>query len=294
VSFTTMKTVLVLTDFSINADYVAQYALRLSQNIGANLLLCNIYQMPAGEETTDRLTWPMRPCEENSINDLGAQVAQLKSRLDREVIADGFRPEIDQYSGEGLLSDAITELAASHNILMAVISMHSVKSISGFFAADHTWDIIEHADFPVMIIPYQARFKPFRLLAFATAMKDADINVLESITSLAQYSNAQILVTNIKSAEKEGNLVKQFFDHVSSKIQYPKIFYHEITGQDIAGSLKQLSARIDIDLLVMVHQRHNFFQELFGGSVTRKMVVHPDKPLLIFPASTIKETVTAF
>ena len=88
--------------------------------------------------------------------------------------------------------------------------------------------------------------------------------------------------------------MKQIFAQVSSKINYPKIIYHEITGQDVAESLKRLSAHINIDLLIMVHQRHNFFQELFGGSVTRKMADHPRKPLLIFPATAIKEIVTAF
>jgi nucleotide-binding universal stress UspA family protein len=289
-----MKTILILTDFSINADYVAQYALRLAQNIEANILLCNFYQAPAGEETTDRVTWPMRECEGNSINDLGAQVAQLKSRLDREVSGDGFKPEIEQYSGEGVLSDRLNELAATHDILMAVISMHSIKSIAGVFSTDHAWDIIDHADFPVMVIPYQARFKPFRLLAFASAMNYTDLHVLESLAGLAKYSNAQILITNINTGRKEGNLVKQFFDQVSFKTHYPRIIYHEIAGRGIAESLKELSAHIDIDLLVMVHQRHNFFQELFGGSVTRKMADHPGKPLLVFPASTINEAVTVF
>ena len=72
-----MKTILVLTDFSINADYVAHYALKLAQKIKANLLLCNIYQVPEGEEKTDGKAWPMRVCEENSINALG----ELMSRL---------------------------------------------------------------------------------------------------------------------------------------------------------------------------------------------------------------------
>jgi nucleotide-binding universal stress UspA family protein len=118
--------------------------------------------------------------------------------------------------------------------------------------------------------------------------------VLESVVGLAKYSNAHILVTNIKSVGKEGNLVKQFFDQKSAKVHYPGIIYHEIAGQDVAESLKELSEHVDIDLLVMVHQRHTFFQELFGGSVTRKMADHPGKPLLIFPASSIKETVTVF
>ena len=44
-----MKTILVLTDFSINADYTAHYALKFAQKIKANLLLCNIYATPVNE-----------------------------------------------------------------------------------------------------------------------------------------------------------------------------------------------------------------------------------------------------
>ena len=65
-----MKTILVLTDFSISADYAADYALALAQSIEANLLLCNIFERPADENTPDRKAWPKQACEENSINDL--------------------------------------------------------------------------------------------------------------------------------------------------------------------------------------------------------------------------------
>ena len=289
-----MKTILVLTDFSINADYVAQYALRLAQNIEANILLCNIFQVPAGEEATDRHRWSMLASEENSVNDLGAQVAQLKSLVDAEVPGDGYRPDIAQYSQEGGLSTALNQLARSKDILMAVISVHSADKISEFFAKDHAWDIVDNAGFPVMVIPYQARFSPFRLIAFATAMNYTDINILESISGLAKYSNAEILVTNITTKQKEENIVRRFFNQIPDKINYPKILYHNIAGSDIATGLKQLCAHIDIDLLVLVHQKHNLFQKLFGGSVTRQMTDRPCKPLLIFPCSTVKETLTVF
>jgi nucleotide-binding universal stress UspA family protein len=292
--FTAMKTILIFTDFSINADYVAQYALRFAQNIGANILLCNIFQVPAGEETTDGNRWPMLACEENSINDLGAQVAQLKSRLDAEVSGDGFKPEITQYSQEGGLSDTLNELAATRDILMAVISVHSAANISEFFAPDHAWDIIDNAAFPVMVIPYQARFKPFRLIAFATAMNYTDINILQSISGLAKYSNAEILVTNMTTEQKEENEVRRFFNQIPGKINYPQIVYQNTNGSDTVTGLKHLCAHIDIDLLVLVHQKHSLLQKLFGGGVTRQMAEKPCKPLLIFPGSTIKPTLTVF
>jgi nucleotide-binding universal stress UspA family protein len=289
-----MKTILVLTDFSINADYVAQYALRFAQEIGANILLCNIYQVPADDEATDRSAWPMRACEENSNNDLAAQIAQLKSRLDAEVSGDGFKPEVEQYSVEGRLSETVNQLAASHDLLMAVISTHSADKISEYFNADHAWDVIDNAAIPVMVIPYQARFKPFRLIAFGTVMNYTDINILESLVGLAKYSNAEIVVTNIAGEKEMGNVVKQFFGQIPEKIKYPRIIYHSIVGTNPVTGLRALCAHIDIDLLAMVHQKDNFFEKLFGGSVTRKMVGKPNKPILIFPGSTIKETLSVF
>jgi len=290
--FVVMKTILVFTDFSINSGYVAQYALRFAQNIGANILLCNIFQVPAGEETTDR--WPMLACEEDSVNDLGGQVAQLKSWLDKEVSGNGFRPEIAQYSQEGGLSNTLNELAGIKDILLAIISEHSADKISEYFATDHTWDIVDNACFPVMVIPYQARFTPFRLIAFATAMNYTDISILQSLTGLAGYSNAEILVTNIISDQKEELAMEEFFNQVPGKINYPKITYHAMEEGDIATGLKKLNAHIDVNLLVVVHQKHSFLQNLFNGSVTKKITTRPSKPILIFPCFAVKETLTVF
>jgi nucleotide-binding universal stress UspA family protein len=293
-SFAVMKKILVLTDFSINADYVAQYALRMAQEIGANILLCNIYQVPKGEETTDRKSWTMRDCEENSISDLGARVAMLKGHLDAEVSGNGFKPDIEQYSKEGLLSDTLKELAATRDILLAVISKHGVNNIAEFFDTNHTWNVVDNAGFPVMVIPYQARYKPFNLIAFATVMNYTDITILKSITGLAEYSRAEVVITNITKEEREEHMVRRFFNQIPSKITYPKIVYHNIIESNVVRGLKQLCAHIDIDLLVLVHQRHNFFQTIFGANITQRMIDNPRKPLLIFPGSTVKETLTIF
>jgi nucleotide-binding universal stress UspA family protein len=289
-----MKTILVLTDFSINSEYVAQYALRLARQIEANLLLCNIYQIPADDVNNDRSKWPMRPAEENSNNDLGAQLAQLQSRLDAEVTGDGFRPDVEQYSVAGRLSDTVNQLAKTHDLLMAVVSTHSTDRISEYFTTDHAWDIIDNAAIPVLLIPYQSRFRPFRLIAFATIMNYTDINILESLTGLAKYSNAEIVVTNVTGEKKQEKAMREFFNQIPFKITYPGIVYDNIVKSNVADGLKQLCSHVDIDLLAMVHQKDTFFEKLFGGSVTRKMAGKPGKPLLIFPGSTVRETVPAF
>jgi nucleotide-binding universal stress UspA family protein len=289
-----MKTVLVLTDFSINADYVAHYALGLAQNIRANLLLCNIYESPEGEEVSDCKLWHMRVCEENSINDLGELVARLKSQLDKGDMINDFRPDISQCSEEGLVGEKLKELAVTHEIVMAVISKHTANNVINIFGKNHAWDIIENAGFPVMVIPYQVRFKAFKLIAFATAMGEADINVLESLSILAEHSDAEIMLTHVadenSDSKNEENRIKKFFDQVT----YPRKSYHNIKGDSIINSLKQLSAYIDVDLLVLVHHKRGYFEKLLGKSIAQKMADQPNKPLLIFPSVTVQDTVTVF
>ncbi|WP_183578078.1 universal stress protein [Mucilaginibacter sp. X5P1] len=289
-----MKTVLVLTDFSINADYVAHYALGLAQNIRANLLLCNIYQSPEGEELSDRKLWHMRVCEENSINDLGELVARLKSQLDKGDMLNDFRPDISQCSEEGLIGEKLKELAARYEIVMAVISKHSANNVTNIWRRNHAWDIIENAGFPVLVIPYQVRYKAFKMIAFATAMGETDINVLESLSILAEHSNAEIMLAHVTDENSDGkneeNKIKKFFDQVT----YPRKSYQNIKGNNVANSLKWLASHIDVDLLVLVHHKRGYFEKLLGRSISQKMANSPNKPLLIFPSVTIQETVAVF
>ncbi|SDS71467.1 Nucleotide-binding universal stress protein, UspA family [Mucilaginibacter mallensis] len=289
-----MKTVLVLTDFSINADYVAHYALGLTQTIRANLLLCNIYQSPDGEEVSDRKLWHMRVCEENSINDLGELVARLKSQLDKGDILNDFRPDISQYSEEGLVGEKLKELVARYEIVMAVISKHSANNITNIFGRNHAWNIIENAGFPVLVIPYQVRFKAFKMIAFATAMGETDINVLESLSVLAEHSGAEIMLTHVadenSDSKNEENKIKKFFDQVTCS----RKSYHNIKGDNVINSLTWLAAHIDIDLLVLVHHKRGYFEKLLGRSITQKMANSSNKPLLIFPSAAVQETVAVF
>lgn len=292
-----MKTILVLTDFSINADYSAHYALKFAQKIKANLLLCNIYSVPADDKNPDPSAWPAGVHEENSIDDLGELLARLKTQIDAGS-KDDFRPEINQYSEEGLVTDIINELAAKNNIFMAIISMHSASYLTTLFSENHTRDIIEKANFPVLIIPYQVRFKDYKTIAFATDMTETDIDVLQSLSTLARYSESEILITNVSddhaTIREQENSIKKLFEPEVIKIHNPKILYKAIKSRSVGNSLRWLSQHVEIDMVVLVHRKLNLFQKLTEGSIIKKMADHPAKPLLIFPYSNTEEQLPVF
>jgi nucleotide-binding universal stress UspA family protein len=243
-----MKTILVLTDFSISAEYTAQYALALAQQVKANLLICNIYEEPDGQDIAEHNCWPFPTDEENSISDLGAVVAHLKTRLDKQKDSESYRPEIEQYSIAGKAGDELSALILKRNIILAMVSAHTRDNYIDFLVVDNTWAIIDHASFPVLVIPYQVRYKPFNEIAIANPANECS----------------------------EEHNIRQFFEQLPIKINY--------------HYLKQLATPVDVDLLVIVHHKQNFFQKLFNGSMTRQLATHSTIPLLVFPAAYIKET----
>jgi nucleotide-binding universal stress UspA family protein len=292
-----MKTILVLTDFSINADYASFYALKLAQSIKANLLLCNIYELPQGSRTLDRKAWPLEVCEKNSIEDLGELAARLKSEINKDVQVH-FKPEINQCSLQGSVIDRINEVADKHQILMAIISKHNAGVLSTMLSGNHTKDIIDEAEFPVMVIPYQAQFSGFKKIAFATDLSHNGMDILHSLYGITKYFDSEILITHVattKSAEIEKqHITKYFFNQENAPIHYPKIYYRAIQNKSVTAGLDWLAEHTDIDLMVLVHRKRNIFQKIFDESVTQKLAVSSNKPLLIFPSSLINESLAVF
>lgn len=293
-----MKTILLLTDFSINADYAAQYALKLAQKLEANLLLCNVYTVAEDEVVKDQRSWPLSKAQEESRDDLMTLAAMLNKLSNNDSSKNGFRPEISQCSKEGSLSDTIKDIASSQQVLMAVLSMHNAKFLSVVLQGNHALDIIENATFPVLVIPYQVRFKAYKLIAFATAMNYSDINVLESLSGLAKLVDSKILIAHVTDEITDnaagGDVVKQFFNQIPLKLKYPKILYRVIKGSSVVERLNWLTTNVDIDLMVLVYHKRNFFQKLFDKSVVQKLALHPTKPLLIFPCAKVQESLPVF
>ncbi|MDB5122636.1 MAG: universal stress protein UspE [Mucilaginibacter sp.] len=284
-----MKTILVLTDFSFGANNAAHYALKLAQKIRANLLLCNVFLLPSNEPLGGQVLWSTESYDtlaERSKNGLNKLAGHLKRQMNNDVAGGEFRPAIKQSSVSGVFTALLDEIVSSHEILITVVGTHGTSGLSGFLQGNHVQNLIEKANCPVLIVPSRIVFNGYKKIVFATDMTGSDIDVLHSLSGFARYVNAEILVTHVfenKTNAKESTKAEVFLKMISSKINYPRIFYREIKSESVSTSIDWLSEHIDVDLLVVVHRKRNFFQILFEASVTQKLADHLTKAMLVFP-----------
>jgi len=115
---------------------------------------------------------------------------------------------------------------------------------------------------------------------------------------LTKYFDSEILVTHVSDQNsldiEEQQVIDQFFDQGTYPINYPKLYYRAIKSKSITAGLDWLSEHTDIDLLVLVHRKRNFFQKIFDGSITQKLADHLTKPMLVLPCSKMIEVLPVF
>lgn len=295
-----MKTILVLTDFSEKADYASDFALKLAQKTSSDLLLCNMFLVPYIEPMTTQLAWPVEnynTLEADSKNDLRRSKARLESQLDYELDETGHRPVIELLSESGSIADIFYDIVKSHNVMMAVIGQHNHRYTGMPVFEDHTRRIIEKADFPVLVVPDFYQFKGFNKIAFATDLSTSDVDVLNDLTDLARSFGSEILVTHVEDENVDDTLearnMQSFFNMVKAEANYPKITSRTIKEKTVTSGLDWLSEKSDVDLLVLVHRKRNFFYRLLEGSVTHHMSNHISKPLLVIPGSKVAHELSA-
>jgi nucleotide-binding universal stress UspA family protein len=287
-----MRTILVLTDFSIKADYAAHYAVKLAASIKADILLCNVFPESSADyisAQTGILTIAGNKFEEESVSDLTELACRLTGEFEKNVPAGEFMPAIDHCSMGGSVANAVSWITGSRHITMAVVGTHSNGVLGTIFQGDHTNEIIEKANCPVLVVPFQAPFHGFKKISFATDLSHNGVEVLHSLYGFAKYFGSEILITYVieenSSDKEEQHIIKKFYNQIPGLVNNLRVQYRTIKSNNIAAGLNWLSQHTDIDLLVLVHRKRNFLQKIFEESITQKLAAHLVKPMLVFPGA---------
>jgi nucleotide-binding universal stress UspA family protein len=285
-----MKTILVPTDFSPAADNAARYALQLAKAIKANIKLCHAFKVPAETPMASQVVWPLEDfttLKKDTTEGLKL-LAEKLTKDDEAITSPGsFHPLIEYASEVGAVTEVVHQLFLDEKSTLVVMGMSGAGGLSRFFLGSTSRDMIEEASFPVLLIPSEATFNGIHKIAFSTDLSTGDIGMIHSLSGLAYPLNAEILVAHVTSEQYDSpehmHKVDSFLNYVTNKINYPKIYYRHIRSIDVEHGLDWLTEHGQIDMLAMVHRKHNLLERIFEGSYTQRLAKHIELPLLVFP-----------
>ncbi|WP_448697559.1 universal stress protein [Mucilaginibacter sp. AW1-3] len=284
-----MKTILVLTDFSIRADHAATYATQLAAGIHANILLCAAIETPIAFTDGNGLSWPVPQqivLKKEYDNDLRELTGRLQKVVDN--IESSFKPVIKHISEFGPLADVAGKIISEHQIHLVIMGSHRSNLLSRLLLSNHTHSIIDSLNCPVLILPDVHRFARIRSIAYATDLTFSNGKVIRYLAGIAKWFDAEISVkhiTAISQSPSQHELAERMFRSERATAEYPRVSFHTVKRDKVHEGLVEMIGYIDADILTLVHKRYDFFKGLFHTSISKQLADSTLIPVLILPHS---------
>ena len=269
-----MKTILVPTDFSDNANRALDYACHLALYKEAKIILMNAYQSPASTSNvminfTDIL-------EEDSKKDLAKDLAKLRENHTYAKV------EVELFSCYGYLSESIKKANSEFNIDLIVMATSGASNLSSRFFGSNTTDATKNTELPILVVPNKARYSEWKNITFAsniqTSKNDCPFKPLKELMTMPSCKLNVVTVV-----EEENTVNKEAINQrISEKLVGIDYTINIVENIKVADGILDFINGNETDLLVLIRKNYGFIEGLLHTSVTKKIALYADKPMLLY------------
>jgi nucleotide-binding universal stress UspA family protein len=282
-----MKTILFPTDFNTTTTALGWARLFASQP-GASLLLLHVYQ-PAAPDTTLPTVGTLGLGNEPSLHLEDFSRDQLIEMAD-QLRAEGLTVTTDWRIDN--VEDGILTAATESGADLIITGRSELNNFFDRLVGSATTGIARHAHCPVLIVPAhavpatdsdQSQSAQLRSIVFASSLQADETSAMRQVAELAHTFGASVQVLKVH-AENQPNI----FDDADSLAGLQQEFGADrlqvikVDARTVSGGLQDYLHEHDTDLLVMTTHERDFFDRLLSPSLTERMVLRAELPLLVF------------
>jgi len=279
-----MKTILVPVDYSETAKNAAFYALSFAKQLGADkIILYNAFQPPVPAD-------PVGITTDGNFNTIGLYDVEGLTESNRmhldnlkKVISDTYNGDIsvEAFSEYNTLREGIEEICRSQDIALIVMGISESDRLTETLVGSNSVDVAKHTTIPVIIIPYNATYKPIQEILFTCDYKNVSKTVpVALMKNILTVTGAHLHVLHV-DADAETKEHLQQASILKNLLQDVPADYHTLQHTDFREAVNQFTAQYNIDLIVAIPKKHSFFDGLFHHSHTKTLAFHSHIPLLL-------------
>ena len=276
-----MKTILVPTDFSKNAENALHYALNLAEKTQAKIILLHAF----------RVDYPSAYVPVNAIENLVKEAEkksnkQLKNVYDK--LSHHTKHNIEFISSQDLAVDSILNIVKKYDVDLVVMGTMGATGMLGrqIFGTNSS-KVIEKATCPVITVPEDNTHTNIKTIVYATTYLHSDLDCLKNLVDITKLFDANLEVVHVSlmgaDVENEKKRMEEFKKVVAKNIVYKKISYKILLGHNVEERLEDyMKEEKDVDILVMSAHYRSLMDKLFGKSITKVMALYLKTPLMIY------------
>jgi nucleotide-binding universal stress UspA family protein len=262
-----MKTIIISSDFSEEAQNATLYAIQTAKKVKAKLVLFHLHILSI-HVVQSRLPY------KNILQSIDYAKTKIENRAKKLSETYGLEIKVDFAMGEYFkqLQRAIEE----HHADMIIMGMHT-KTIEGDLLGSTTSEAINKIEIPILAVPVKAKFTNIDKILFACDLdKGLTSNILKEIKKTTKKFDAELRVfhVNNKISELESNV------EILKPLEEVSYFYKNVQSEAVIDEIRNEMLEYKPDVLIMVPYEYGFWSSLIHKSKTRIMSSGLDIPLL--------------
>lgn len=265
-----MKTILVPTDFSENAEKALDFALALAHKFNAKLRLIHTYNTSAPAGHLGNIN---RIIKEDREKEMVAFVKKTKESI-------SFDLDIKGRCRKGYTTELIENEAERIDADLIVMGTLGASNLGKQMMGSTASKVIKNTQFPVLAIPRDTHYTDLNNVVVAIdALTMSVLNTLNPMINIAQKSNLNIELVHVSNQQVHTDIdptIKTYLDDLTVPYHYTKI-----QSDQIMEPILDFAHEKGNSVLCLVSRNRGWFENLFHSSVSQQVALKSDLPLLI-------------
>ena len=278
-----MRNILLPTDFSDNAFNAIEYAVQLFRNEDCTFHLLNTYTPMAYNVGAVADGYSNMLIEEAARNNSESLLLDIEKKLKEKF--NNPKHTFQRQCSFNLLVNEIEAVVKERNIDLIVMGTKGATGAQEVFLGTNTVYTIKKANCAVIAVPEGFTYLDPKDVLFPTDFKFSIENkYLPVLRSICTSHKSRISILNVYSGKPlessqatTKDELEKFFKHNSYLIQQQE-------NMDISDAVEQFQIKHKIDFLVMIQNKHSFFENLLFKPVIKQMVYHTNVPFMVIPS----------
>lgn len=279
-----MKKIILPTDFSDNAYHAIKYALQLFQGVETTFYLLHTYTPPIFQ--VENLFY--KPSEDGLTDSYQRRAIEKLKGLQQRLQKEFDNPE-HTFLIRGVfntLPEEVHYMAIREKADLVIMGTQGATGAKEILFGAKTTEVIRRASCPLIVVPSGFGYKALKTIGFPTDYEiDYEKKQLQQLLDISEIHSSSIDVIHVSSGNDLTEDQLQNRQKLEQLLAQTPHAFHNLPDQGVIEAINNFQVDRPMDLLVMLRNKHTFFERLFIEPIIKKIGLQINIPFMVIPYS---------
>lgn len=269
-----MKNILLLNDFSTEAEHALAYGTLLATALQTNLLVWNICERVKPEAKRELVY----------VGTMGQQNNTLMSLPEKEAVEiTHVHPLVKYLTKKDTDQCTVQEIVTQHSIQMVIKGVNDPLNPLDKLANQ----VLTTSCCPLLLVPAHASLKLFEQATYISDLRYCRNNINSYLKDITHELNTGFTVAHISTSnipELDGNYAQSLYKEIiGTNYHNTDLSFSHVKERDVRKATDVLIHMMNTDLLVMVYRKYHY-NSLTAKTGEQTGMEDINVPMLLFPS----------